>query len=175
MILQRVRVREPVVVMGETGCGKTYLIRYVAEVLFKEYSVYREFIFHSGVEEKDFIEFMHDLIDDANAELERIRQMNQKSRNKAGGASQDETVERPKVYWVFFDEFNTSHLQAFVSEIMHDRVFSLGTDGNSRRDQSTTCRTTSCSWRRATRTSSRRSRRATKTTSSSYTPTRPTR
>ena len=131
MILQRVRVREPVVIMGETGCGKTYLVKYVVEVLFKEYSVYREFIFHSGVEEKDFTEFMHDLIDDANAEQERVRQMNQKTLDEKPSENKD-TDERPKVFWVFFDEFNTSHLQAFVSEIMHDRVFSLGENSSSK-------------------------------------------
>jgi MoxR-like ATPase len=129
MILQRTRVREPVVIMGETGCGKTYLIKYIVEVLFKEYAVYREFIFHNGVEERDFVDFMYDLIDDANHELERIRQENQriKENKKSEGSN-----ERPKIFWVFFDEFNTSHLQAFVSEIMHDRVFSLGSDSSSK-------------------------------------------
>ena len=129
MILQRIRVREPVVIMGETGCGKTYLVKYVVEVLFKHYSAYREFIFHHGVEERDFIDFMYDLIDDANMELERIRQMNKK---KKENMTSEESDEKPKIFWVFFDEFNTSHLQAFVSEIMNDRVFSLGNDPSSK-------------------------------------------
>jgi MoxR-like ATPase len=129
MILQRTRVREPVVIMGETGCGKTYLVKYIVEVLFKHYSVYKEFIFHHGVEESDFVEFMYDLIDDANHELERVRQMNKK---KKENMNSEESDEKPKIFWVFFDEFNTSHLQAFVSEIMHDRVFSLGNDSSSK-------------------------------------------
>ena len=124
MILQRVRVREPAVIMGETGCGKTYLIKYIVKVLFKHYAVYKEFIFHNGVEEDDFIYFMYDLMDEANDELERVKQMNQ--RKEENQNNKDDSDENPKIFWVFFDEFNTSHLQAFVSEIMHDRVFSLG-------------------------------------------------
>lgn len=118
------------VIMGETGCGKTYLVKYIVKVLFKEYAEYREFIFHSGVEEEDFEEFMMDLIGDARAEQERVRQMDQKARG--GAQTGDKEEERPKVFWVFFDEFNTSHLQAFVSEVMHDRVFSLGDSDSSR-------------------------------------------
>jgi MoxR-like ATPase len=122
MILQRVRVGEPVVIMGETGCGKTYLVKYMAKVLFKEYAVYKEFIFHKGVEEDDFVFFMMELIDEANRETERVTEM----RRKQGTSATDH--QRPKVFWVFFDEFNTSHLQAYVSEVMHDRVFSLSGD-----------------------------------------------
>ena len=121
MILQRIRVREPVVIMGETGCGKTYLIRYIVEVLYHQYAEYREFILHTGVEEHEFIDFMYDIIDEANAELERTKEINVKNKD-----DKIDYQEKPKIFWVFFDEFNTSHLQAYISEIMNDRVFSLG-------------------------------------------------
>ena len=120
MILQRARVREPVVIMGETGCGKTYLVKYIVKVLFKHYAEYKEFIFHTGVEEEEFKNFMYDIIDRANEEL----------RKRETGKGD----ERPITYWVFFDEFNTSHLQAFVSEMMNDRVFSLGNSKKSKRE-----------------------------------------
>ena len=114
MILQRARVREPVVIMGETGCGKTYLVKYIAKVLFKHVAEYRELIFHTGFEEARFEQFMTELISEAKTELGKCE-------SSAQGQSS-----APKLFWVFFDEFNTSHLQAFVSEAMHDRVFSLG-------------------------------------------------
>jgi MoxR-like ATPase len=104
--------------MGETGCGKTYLVKYIVKVLFKHYSKYREFIFHTGVEEEEFKQFMYKIIDEANAEL--------KQRGKGNSDHRDTT------FWVFFDEFNTSHLQAFVSEMMNDRVFSLGNSRESK-------------------------------------------
>lgn len=128
MILQRTRVSEPVVIMGETGCGKTYLVKYIAEVLFKNYALFRQFTFHNGVEEREFIFFMADLINEAREEQERVKQMNAPKEEEIEEGKEEKKVEKPKVFWVFFDEFNTSHLQAYVSEIMHDRVFSLCDD-----------------------------------------------
>ena len=100
MILQKARIFEPVILMGETGCGKTYLVKYIAEVLFGNKSVYKAFIFHYGIEETLFINFMEDVISKARANPRMI-------------------------FWVFFDEFNTSNLQPFVAELLNDRVFSL--------------------------------------------------
>ena len=109
--------------MGETGCGKTYLIKYIVNVIYKEYAVYKEFIFHYGVEEKTFIKFMMHLIAEARVEIERANAY-------AKNDKKNEKEIKPKIFWVFFDEFNTSHLQGFVSEIMNDRVFSLVQDPN---------------------------------------------
>ena len=106
MILQKIRVGEPGILMGETGCGKTYLVKYMAKVLFRERAEFRKFIFHYGISEARFIKFVKDVMDEANENL------------KASN-------EKRKIFWVFFDEFNTSHLQAYVSELMHDRIFSL--------------------------------------------------
>lgn len=114
MIIQKIRVREPVILMGETGCGKTYLIKYMAKVLYRERAEYREFIFHYGISEARFITFVKKVFDDAR-------------KNLNGGD------EEKKIFWVFFDEFNTSHLQAYVSELMHDRIFSLPDFNESKR------------------------------------------
>lgn len=105
MILQKIRLREPVILMGETGTGKTYLVKYIAEVLFGSRSCFRPFIFHFGVEECVFVEFMEQVIDEA--------------------------VSTPsRVFWVFFDEFNTSDLQAHIAELLIDRKFSLSSNSN---------------------------------------------
>ena len=100
MILQKARLLEPVILMGETGSGKTYLVKYIAEVLFGLKSVFKSFIFHYGIDDSEFARFMEGIIRDARKQKE-------------------------SVFWVFFDEFNTSDLQPYVSELMNDRVFSL--------------------------------------------------
>lgn len=107
MILQKARLREPVVLMGETGSGKTYLVKYIAEVLFGLKSIFRSFIFHYGIDDHILMEFMHKVIRDAK-------------------------IQRETIFWVFFDEFNTSDLQPYVTELLNDRVFSLtnNTSGN---------------------------------------------
>jgi MoxR-like ATPase len=107
MILQKARLLEPVILMGETGSGKTYLVKYIAEVLFGLKSIFRSFIFHYGIDDLVFIEFMEKVIDDAKQQKE-------------------------SVFWVFFDEFNTSDLQPYVTELLNDRVFSLSDEPESK-------------------------------------------
>jgi MoxR-like ATPase len=106
MILQKARLLEPVILMGETGSGKTYLVKYIAEVLFGLKSIFKSFIFHYGIDDFVFIEFMEKVIDDAKKQ-------------------------RESVFWVFFDEFNTSDLQPYITELLNDRIFSLSDDPES--------------------------------------------
>ena len=107
MVLQKARLLEPVILMGETGSGKTYLVKYIAEVVFGMNSVFKSFIFHYGIEDTLFVDFMEDVI--ARAQV------------------QNETI-----FWVFFDEFNTSDLQPYVTELLNDRIFSLSNNSKSR-------------------------------------------
>ena len=100
MILQKAKLHEPVILMGETGSGKTYLVKYIAEVIFGENSIFKSFIFHYGIEDALFINFMESILKEAKKQPQVI-------------------------FWVFFDEFNTSDLQPYVTELLNDRVFSL--------------------------------------------------
>ena len=100
LIIQRKRSRLPVILMGESGCGKTFLLRYVAEILFKNRVEFFSFILYYGVKEDDFIQFMDNMIEIAS--------------NR-----QDKDI------WIFFDEFNTSELQSIICELLFDRVFSI--------------------------------------------------
>lgn len=108
MILQKVRLLEPVVIMGETGTGKTYLVKYMTEVVFAGQSEFFPFIFYYGVEESKFVKFMENVIRQAK-------------------------LDKKKMFWIFFDEFNTSSLQPHVVELMNDRIFSLSADPSSNR------------------------------------------
>ena len=83
--------------MGESGCGKTYVSQFVSKVLLEEEM--RELTLYSGVTETDFTRFMKSAVDRAN-----------------------ELAPLNKRLWIFFDEFNTSCLQSIVAEIMLDRV-----------------------------------------------------
>lgn len=100
MVIQKARVREPVILMGETGCGKTYLIKFISEALFGRKAKFHQFTFHFGIQEMEFQNFMDKVLADA---IQNEQEMQ----------------------WVFFDEFNTSSLQPFVTELLVDRVFSL--------------------------------------------------
>lgn len=93
-------MREPVILMGETGCGKTYLVKFISEALFGRKAKFHQFTFHFGIREREFQEFMGQVLADA-------------------------IQNEDEMQWVFFDEFNTSSLQPFVTELLIDRVFSL--------------------------------------------------
>lgn len=93
MIALRIQSNVPVVVMGETGCGKTSLIRRLARICEA-----RLFIFsvHAGITEKDIMY----TVDDANCQA---------------------TENRAKAFWFFFDELNTSEYVGLISDIVCHR------------------------------------------------------
>jgi hypothetical protein len=98
LIILKAKLKIPIVMMGESGCGKTYLTQFISECLLQDEM--KELTLYSGVTEKDFIRFMNEACNVA--------------RNQEEG----------RRVWVFFDEFNTSPLQSLVAEIMIDRVCS---------------------------------------------------
>jgi hypothetical protein len=99
MIMLKAQLKIPIVMMGESGCGKTYLTQFISECLLQDKMV--DLTLYSGVTENDFIDFM------------------KKSVNEAKNLGEGKRM------WVFFDEFNTSCLQSIVAEVMIDRVCSV--------------------------------------------------
>lgn len=99
LIMLRVKSHIPVIVMGETGCGKTSLIRYLATVSGVDFEVLPV---HSGIEEE--------VISDA------IIQNNRKA------------LKSPKTeFWLFLDEINTSEHIGLMNDAISSRS-SLGKD-----------------------------------------------
>ena len=91
LILLRIRANIPVIMMGETGCGKTSLIRMIKEL--KNNAMYILNI-HAGIVDKDIINFM----------TER-------------GLLESQHVFIDKV-WVFLDEINTCNSMGLIAEMM---------------------------------------------------------
>ena len=89
LIILRVRVNVPVIIMGETGCGKTSLVRYLANtcgVLSYTLNV------HAGISEEDIISFITEKESHARDIKEQI--------------------------WIFLDEINTCDHLSLISDIM---------------------------------------------------------
>ena len=94
LVMQRVRAHVPVVIMGETGCGKTSLIRYLANVCSAKFC---HFTLHAGLSQGDI-----------------VREIT--SRN-------DEATSLSNEVWVFLDEVNTcDHLGLLSEVICHRRL-----------------------------------------------------
>ncbi|XP_023932493.1 E3 ubiquitin-protein ligase rnf213-alpha-like [Lingula anatina] len=90
LVIMRVRAGIPVIIMGETGCGKTSLIKYLAMTC----GVYFEpFNIHAGIEEQNI--------------YDTIMNLDQKAADDPENS-----------YWLFLDEINTSQYLGFLSEII---------------------------------------------------------
>ena len=58
LIYQRLRTSQPVIIMGETGVGKTVVINYLAELLNYQFRVLN---IHAGITEEKIIEFVNEV------------------------------------------------------------------------------------------------------------------
>ena len=91
LIIQRINAGIPVIVMGETGCGKTSLVRYLARTCDVPFHVFN---FHAGITEEELVTFV------SKREVEA----------KSG-----------KDVWVFLDEINTCEYLGTVNEMICHR------------------------------------------------------
>lgn len=93
MIALRLHSNIPVVVMGETGCGKTSLIRKLANICDVHLEVLNV---HAGITEEDIL-------------------------NIVISANNIAAIRRAKEIWLFFDELNTSEHVGLLSHIVCHR------------------------------------------------------
>jgi len=104
LISLRLRTQVPVIMMGETGCGKTSLIRIIAEL--KNITMYTLNI-HAGIEDCDIIQFITEKnLLERNYQPIEISSSNQRMEN---------------TIWIFLDEINTCNALGLITEIMLKR------------------------------------------------------
>ena len=89
LIMLRVRVNAPVIIMGETGCGKTSLVRYLANTCGVKFY---PFNFHAGILEEDIVEFI--------------------------SKKEDEVRDTNEQLWIFLDEINTCDHLGLISDVI---------------------------------------------------------
>jgi len=95
VIYLRVQSKVPVIIMGETGCGKTSLIKFLCENIRNE--KLNIFNIHAGISYQMIINKMKEYI----AEAHSIK---------------------PRKLWIFFDEFNTSENIGLICEVLAERT-----------------------------------------------------
>jgi ABC-type oligopeptide transport system ATPase subunit len=99
LILLRTRAGIPIIMMGETGCGKTSLIKILSTLLNKGNMNLEIKNIHAGIKDHDIIEF--------------IEKVNKKA---------NENISNEKI-WVFFDEINTCLSLSLLTEIFINRTY----------------------------------------------------
>jgi len=112
LILLRLRANIPVIMMGETGCGKTALIKKFSELKNDGDSKKLKILnIHAGTTDNDIINFIKNIEPEA-MELEEEEEKNRKKREQ-----QNMIYEKKKI-WVFLDEINTCKSMGLISELM---------------------------------------------------------
>ena len=116
LILLKVRAKIPVIMMGETGCGKTFLIKTLAELIQsdkksvkakgnnKKLSQMKIFTVHPGTTDEDLLNFM---------EKEKLLENNVNSNNNNNAIENMENS-----LWVFLDEINTCNSMELIKEML---------------------------------------------------------
>jgi len=93
LIIIRSRCHVPIVIMGETGCGKTSLVKFLSTEIMQE--GFETINFHAGIKEEHIIEQMNKFIP--------------KAINCAPNGNK---------LWVFLDEINTCDSMGLITEII---------------------------------------------------------
>jgi len=113
LILLRIRANMPVIMMGETGCGKTSLIKKLSEMLnngsLKNMKILN---IHAGINDKDIINFLERKV------IIQAIKLGMKEDIKKLKFIQNNKFYNPKKLWVFFDEINTCKSMDLISEII---------------------------------------------------------
>ena len=112
LILIRIRSNIPVIMMGETGCGKTSLIRKLSEMKNEGKQKLKILNIHAGTNDEDIINFINnDVVPEANKITEEEKEI------KAKFLEKKQYFEDTKL-WVFLDEINTCKSMGLISELM---------------------------------------------------------
>jgi MoxR-like ATPase len=122
LILLRIRANIPVIMMGETGCGKTSLIRKLSELINNGEGKMEILNIHAGITDEEIVKFLFEekiidgkkydsLIDKA----EKLREQEEETEKKYIAKGQKYFK---KKLWVFLDEINTCNCMGLICEMM---------------------------------------------------------
>ena len=100
LIYYRIKSNIPVILMGETGCGKTSLIKMLSLIINKGKDKLKIININEGVTDKDIIKFIKKCQKEVTEELEKEKKSNEEK------------------IWILFDEINTCNSLGLISEIM---------------------------------------------------------
>ena len=111
-ILMRFRANVPFILMGETGCGKTSLIRKLSELQNNGECLLIIDNIHSGHNNEDIIQFIKQNV------IPEAEKLNEIERQKKEKYDAVEEIYEEKKLWVFFNELNTCKSMDLLSEII---------------------------------------------------------
>ena len=106
LLIYRIKANVPVIIMGETGCGKTSLIKKLSQILNNGEELVRIINIHPGITDEEI--------------SIKMNEINQKAK-EAEYIDKEKKIK--KELWVFFDEINTCLSLSLLTEIFINRTF----------------------------------------------------
>jgi len=119
LILIRIGANIPVIMMGETGCGKTSLIRKLSELMNNGEDKMKILNIHAGITDKEIVDFLYEKKKDEDLSIieeAKILQQNEEIKKKI--MEEKKLIYTEKKLWVFLDEINTCNCMGLICEIM---------------------------------------------------------
>ena len=116
LIMMRIRAKIPIILMGETGCGKTLLIEMASKLInaskesnFRKVTL-KKMNIHAEITDKDIIEFFDKIKKEIENEDENIKKQLEKSKDI-------EKIKKERKIWIFIDEINACNSMRLFVEI----------------------------------------------------------
>ena len=110
-ILLNIEAKIPVILMGETGVGKTKLLEILATLYGKGQAKWKTLQIHAGINDKNIIDFIDEINNEVKENEKKIEEENQ-NQNK-----------EKDLTWVFLDEINTCNSLGLLTEIMCNHTY----------------------------------------------------
>ena len=124
LILLRIRANIPIIMMGETGCGKTSLIRKLYELMNNGVSNMEILNIHAGVTDDEIVHFLYDNKKKDNVEIKdssiiaKAKILEEKEESNRKEYEERGLIYFKKKFWVFLDEINTCNSMGLICEMM---------------------------------------------------------
>ena len=117
LILLRITANIPVILMGETGCGKTFLIKKLSEFLNNgKKNKIKILNIHAGINDKDIIRFLQKKVI---PEAMFLQEVDEERRKKLGNLGH---IFNETKLWVFFDGINTCKSINLINEMPYLKI-----------------------------------------------------
>jgi energy-coupling factor transporter ATP-binding protein EcfA2 len=107
LLVYRIKANVPVIIMGETGCGKTSLIIKLSQLLNNGKILVEKINIHPGITDQEISKKMEEI----NAKAKGPEYIDEKNKGNK------------KELWIFFDEINTCLSLSLLTEIFINRSF----------------------------------------------------
>ena len=118
-ILMRIKADIPVIMMGETGCGKTSLIRKLSELMNNGETYNMKILnIHPEITAQNITEFIKNEVNEASIILSKNESIKFMNNNNYIGQIYFE-----KKIWIFLDELNTCKSMGLISELFCKKSF----------------------------------------------------